>query len=165
MNTIISKRSTPHIYTKNKVDPRSGAITKLYSIIVNGGAGVMGGADFLSGKKQDNFSMITPEGVATIVDDDTLEKLMDIKHFVRDIARGYIKVVKGKSVKDQDTVDNLATKKDMIDTKDVDGRQITEEDMESAGAIKQGDGSWNVAESETNNPVIAPKKRGKKGNK
>lgn len=165
MNTIISKRSTPHIYTKNKVDPRSGAITRLYSVLVNGGAGVAGGTDFLSGKKQENFSMITPEGVATIVDDKTLAKLMDIRHFVRDIERGYIKVIKGKSVKDQDSVDNLATKKDMIDTKDIDGRQITEEDMENAGAIKQKDGSWNVAESDTSNPVIAPKKRGKKGNK
>ena len=163
MNTIISKRSTPHIYTKSKIDPSSGSIVKLYSILVNGGAGVAGGADFLSGKKQDNFTLVTPEGVATIVDDKTLKKLMDIKHFVRDIDRGYIKVVKGKSIKDQDAVDSAASKKDMIATKDIDGRQITEEDMTDSGAIKQKDGSWNVADADTNNPVIAPKKRVKKG--
>ena len=163
MNTIISKRSTPHIYTKSKIDPGSGSIVQLYSILVNGGAGAAGGADFLSGKKQDNFTLVTPEGVATIVDDETLEKLMAIKHFVRDIDRGYIKVIKGKSIKDQDAVDSAASKKDMIATKDIDGRQITEEGMTDAGAIKQKDGSWNVADADTNNPVIAPKKRVKKG--
>ena len=94
MNTIISKRSTPHIYTKSKIDPSSGSIVKLYSILVNGGAGVAGGADFLSGKKQDNFTLVTPEGVATIVDDETLEKLMAIKQLLV----GYLVVVIEQSV-------------------------------------------------------------------
>ena len=47
MNTIISKRPSPFIYTKWSEHSVNGAFVEEYSILVNGGAGVMGGADFL----------------------------------------------------------------------------------------------------------------------
>ena len=142
MNTIISKRPSPFIYTK-WVESR-GMFREEYSILINGGAGILGGLDILSGKKQDNFSMITPEGVATVVDDDTLRRLMDIKQFVKDIERGLIKVVQHKSIKDQDKIDEIADDK-MISNDEIGSRPITKDEMKMAGAIENADGSWNVA--------------------
>ena len=161
MNTIISKRPSPFIYTKWSEHSVNGAFVEEYSILVNGGAGVMGGADFLSGKKQDNFNLFTPEGVATLVDDDTLEKLMGVNQFVKDIERGLIKVINGKSIKDQEKIDSIATKGDMMDSNDIGCRQLTEQDFKDAGAIKQRDGSWNVAES--SGAVHPRRKTNKKG--
>lgn len=141
MNTIISKRPSPFIYTK-WIDTPNG-IRSEYSIMVNGGAGLIGGLDLLSGKKQDNFSMITPEGVATLVDDETLNKLMDISKFVHDIERGLICVIQKKSIKDQEKIDEIASDKMMPNDKIV-SRPLTKEDMKMAGAIENADGSWNV---------------------
>lgn len=159
MNTIISKRPSPFIYTKWVKD--RGMFTQAYSILVNGGAGVLGGLDFLSGKKQDNFSLITPEGVATLVDDDTLNRLMDIKQFQKDIERGLIKVIQKKSIKDQDKIDEIASDK-MIPNDEIGGRPITKEDMKMAGAIENADGSWNVTNARGDiNYQRKNKKRGK----
>lgn len=146
MNTIISKRPTAFVYTKWHHDSSGSTIqTPEYSIIIYGGAGVQGGADFGKGKHEKNYAMFTPEGVATIVDDKTLKKLYDIPKFKKDIDRGLIKVIQNKSIKDQERIDEIADGNEMIRNSDIGGRPITKEEMEKAGAIENDDGSWDVS--------------------
>jgi hypothetical protein len=138
MNTIISKRTTPFVYTKYYTDSDRGICKPIYSILVNGGAGVVGGAEILSGKSMNERSIFTPEGVATIVDDDTLAKLMDVPKFQKDIKRGLILVLKKKSVTSQDKIDELS-KKELLEGDHIKTRPITMEDLENAGARKVSD--------------------------
>lgn len=148
MNTVISRRPTPFVYTKWFVNQKEGTCIPEYSITVDGGAGVSGGSGFARGLPQKMISLHTPEGVATIVDDKTLDKLMGVPKFQKDINRGLIRVIKGKSITDQEKLDNEA-EKHMADKDDIRGRQITKEDLEDAGAIEQKDGSWNVENADT----------------
>jgi hypothetical protein len=148
MNTVISRRPTPFTYTKWLVDHSKGTCIPQYSITINGGAGVSGGSAFARGVKESSIPMFTPEGVATIVDDKTLDKLIDVPKFKKDIERGLIRVIKGKSITDQEKLDNEA-EKHMADKDDIQGRQLTADDFKDAGAIENKDGSWNVEDADT----------------
>lgn len=148
MNTVISRRPTPFVYTKWVVDQKAGSCVPEYSITINGGAGVTGGSAAAMGIADKNIPLFTPEGVATIVDDKRLELLMGVPKFRSDIERGLIRVIKGKSITDQDKLDNEAEKR-MADKDDIVGRQLTKDDLEDAGAIEQKDGSWDVSDADT----------------
>lgn len=143
MNTIISKRTSPFTYTKWKTVNgqfyQDGA-----GIVINGGAGLVGGAELLSGIPLERRTSMIPIGVHTYVDDEVLEKLMTIGKFVRDVERGIIVVVKGKKC-DQDQTDNIAAK-DMVDDAHIPTRPVTQEEMEAAGGVKNKDGSIDIGE-------------------
>lgn len=147
MNTIISRSPVSVKYIKWHISPSGGSIPE-YSFTINGGAGVTGGTGFASGIPDKKVSLFTPEGVATLVDDDTLDKLMAIPNFRYDIKMGVIRVIKGKSITDQEKIDNEAEKK-MADKDDIPGRQMTKGDMEDVGAKEQDDGSWDVSKADT----------------
>lgn len=147
MNTIISRRPTSFVYTKWEKNSNN-RFFAAYEIVINGGAGVTGGGLFAKGVKESSISMFMPEGVATLVDDKTLDKLMDIPKFKSDIKRGLIRVIKGKSITDQEKLDNEA-EKHMADKDDIQGRQLTADDFKDAGAIENKDGSWNVEDADT----------------
>lgn len=143
MNTIISKRTSPFTYTKWKTVNgqfyQDGA-----GIVINGGAGLVGGAELLSGIPLERRTSMIPVGVHTYVDDEVLERLMTIGKFVRDVERGIIVVVKGKKC-DQDQTDNIASK-DMVDDAHIPTRPVTQEEMEAAGGVKNKDGSIDIGE-------------------
>lgn len=150
MNTIISKRQTAFTYTK-WFDEGYGTIVPEFSITINGGAGVL-----------NPKTIVTPQGVATLVDDDTLEKLMTVPKFISDRERGLILVIEGKKVKDSDAVDEIATSKKMIDTADIQARPLTPEDLENDGAVVNDDGSVNITEGGKNALARRQQKTGKK---
>lgn len=133
MNTVISKRPSAFVYTKwrNNGDH---TFTEEYSITVDGGAGVV-----------NPKSLVTPQGVATFVDDDTLAKLMDVPKFKSDIERGLIRVEKGARVSDPEKVDSIAQSGKMMADNEIDGRPLTPEDLENDGAVVNSDGSVNVS--------------------
>lgn len=153
MNTIISKRTGPFTYTnwymKNGQFHQDGP-----GIIINGGSGIVGGLELLSGRPLDKRSSIIPVGVHTYVDDEVLDKLMKNGKFLRDIERGIIAVVKGKKV-DQDKTDEIAAK-EMLDDGHIPTRPVTREEMESAGAKINNDNSVDIGSVETD---ISPLKQ------
>lgn len=144
-NTIISKRTSPFTYTKwikvNGQFYQDGP-----GIVINGGSGIVGGAELLSGVPLEKRTSMIPVGVHTYVDDEVLDKLMSIGKFRKDIDRGIIVVVKGKKC-DQDQTDSIA-EKDMLADEHIPTRPITQEEMEAAGAIKNKDGSVDIGEVE-----------------
>lgn len=144
MNTIISKRTTPFVYTAWYTDPKKNICQAKYSIVVNGGAGSKGGAELMSGLPMAQRSLFTPEGVATLVNDDTLEKLMEIPKFKSDIKRGLIIVRKGEKIQSQDKIDNIA-EKEMLEGDHIPTRPISEDDIRSANAKVTEDDDGNQA--------------------
>lgn len=155
MNTIISKRTSPFTYTnwymKNGQFHQDGP-----GIIINGGSGIVGGLELLSGRPLDKRSSIIPVGVHTYVDDEVLGKLMKNGKFLRDIERGLILVVKGKKL-DQDKTDEIAAK-EMVDDERIPTRPVTRDEMESAGASINNDGSVDIGEVDSD---ISPLKQRK----
>lgn len=143
MNTIVSKRTSPFTYqkwafTNGQYFPEGPGI------MINGGAGVVGGLELLSGRPLAQRSSIIPVGVHTYVDDDILAKLMTIPKFLKDIERGIITVIKGEQC-DQDRTDEIADK-DMIPDEHIPTRPITYTEMQNAGAKINKDGSVNIDE-------------------
>ena len=145
MNTIISKRTSPFTYTKwNKVNGQF--FQEGPGIVINGGAGIVGGAELLSGIPLERRTSMIPVGVHTYVDDEVLEKLLTIGKFRKDMERGIIVVVRGKRC-DQDQTDKIA-ERDMIEDEHIPTRPVTQEEMEAAGAKKNKDGSVDIGEVE-----------------
>lgn len=157
--TIISKRPSPFVYTKYVDNVSDSRRVAEYSIIINGGSGVVGGLDLLSGKKAQNFSMIVPEGVATIVDEETLKRLRAIDKFCHDEERKLILVIE-KVIKDQEKIDSIADSGKMMAKKDLVSHPITKEDLKSAGAVESQDGSFDF--SKASGDFINIRKRGRK---
>lgn len=129
MNTIISTHPIPMMYCKWVIDEKTHLQECVWDFTVPGGAGV-------ANKK----TLIVPDGVATTVSDDVLTTLMTIQSFREDIEKGYIKVIKGKSSKSVDA--NEEALKDM--NTNASGRQITDEELVSDGAVVNEDGSIDV---------------------
>lgn len=145
MNTIISKRERPFLYCAwKKVNGQF--FQDGPSILINGGAGIVGGLELLSGRPLDKRSSVIPVGVHTYVDDEVLDKLMSIGKFRSDIERGMIVVVKGKKL-DQDKTDSIADK-DMIEDDHIPTRPVTGEEIENAGASINKDGSVDIGDLE-----------------
>lgn len=144
-HTIISKRTTPFTYTKwvkiNGQFHQDGP-----GIVINGGSGVVGGAELLSGRPLEQRNTLIPESILTFVDDKALEKLMTISKFRKDIERGIITVVKGKV--SQDKGDEIA-RKDMLPDEHNPARPITQEELEATGATISDDGSVNISKVAT----------------
>lgn len=155
MNTIISKRTGTFTYTKwvkiNGQFHQDGP-----GIVINGGAGIVGGAELLSGRPLEQRSSIIPVGVHTYVDDEVLDKLMSIGKFRKDVARGIICVVKGKKC-DQDATDNIASK-DMIADEQIPTRPVTAEEMQNAGASLNKDGSVDIGEVDDGDSPLKQRK-------
>lgn len=141
MNTIISKRTTPFTYTK-WIKSNGQFFQDGPGIVINGGAGIVGGAELLSGRPLEQRNTLIPVGVMTFVDDEVLEKLMSIGKFVADIKRGLIEVCKGKKL-DQDKADQIA-ETSMLEDDHIPTRPVTEEEMEAAGGKKNKDGSVDI---------------------
>lgn len=140
-HTIVSKRTSPFTYQQwAKVNGQFHRVGR--GIIINGGAGIVGGAELLSGIPLDKRSSLIPVGVHTYVDDEALDYLMGVPKFRDDIKRGIICVIKGKKL-DQDGTDNVA-EKEMIEDSHIPTRPVTQEEMEAAGAIKTKDGAMNI---------------------
>lgn len=144
MHTIISKRPTP--FTYQQWEFVAGNFRPIGSgVLINGGAGLVGGAELLSGRPMDERSKIIPDSVLTFVDDVALEYLMGVPKFRRDIEKGLIAVVKGKA---SESEASEIAKKDMLDDEHIDGRPYTKEDLEQAGGEIQSDGSVNIEHAE-----------------
>lgn len=155
MNTIISKRTGTFTYTKwNKINGQF--FQDGPGIVINGGAGIVGGAELLSGRPLEQRSSIIPVGVHTYVDDEVLEKLMSIGKFRKDVERGIICVVKGKKC-DQDQTDSIA-EKDMLPDEHIPTRPVTQEEMEAAGGVKNKDGSVDIGEVDEGDSPIKQRK-------
>lgn len=149
MNTVISKYPTTVTYTQYEKTPMgfkevSPKGTNATGIIINGGAGVVGGFDLLSNKSPSSRSTDIPVGVHTYVSDDDLEYLMKVPRFVGDIERGMIVVVKSKKL-DQDATDNIASN-DMLENAKIEGRPVTEAEIEAAGGEVKRDGTVDITE-------------------
>lgn len=144
MHTIISKR--PTTFTYQQWELVAGNFKPIGSgVLINGGAGLVGGAELLSGRPMDERSKIIPDSVLTFVDDTALEYLMGVPKFKQDIDEGLIVVVKGKVSEDKA---NQIAKNDMLDDAHIDGRPYTKEDIEQAGGEMQSDGSVNIEHAE-----------------
>lgn len=135
MNTIISTHAIPTMYCKWDVNEQTHQQECVWDFTVPGGAGVT-----------NNKTLIVPDGVATSVDDKILETLLTIKSFREDIENGYIKIIKGKSAKNVDA--NEEALKDM--NTNGSGRQITDEELVSDGAVLNDDGSIDVTRGGAN---------------
>lgn len=144
MNTIISRRLSTFTYQKWQY--RNGqAFPDGPGILINGGAGVVGGADLLSGRPLESRSRFIPVGVMTFVTDAVLDRLYEIDKFKRDIDRGLITVVKGKKCS-QEECDNIASR-DMIPNDRIEERPFSQEDIENAGGVFNDDGSVDISKA------------------
>lgn len=147
MHTIISKRPGPFSYQRWKTGPGNSFVPDGRAVLVNGGSGLVGGAELFSGKPLEKRSTLIPVGVYTFVDDAMLEYLESIPKFKSDVKRGLVMVVKNQKVSDQNKVDEMAEKHLISDEEDP-SRPITEENIEDAGAVINRDGSVNITDAE-----------------
>lgn len=145
MNTIVSKRTSPFTYQAWKY-VNGQFFPDGPGIVINGGAGIVGGLELLSGRPLMQRNSIIPVGVHTYVDDDVLDKLYKIPKFKKDVDRGIILVIKGKKL-DQDKTDSIAAN-EMVEDDHIPTRPITEEEIQNAGATINKDGSINIGEVE-----------------
>lgn len=147
MHTIISKRPGPFSYQRWKEGPGNSFIPDGRPVLVNGGSGLVGGAELFSGKPLEKRSSLIPVGVYTFVDDKMLAYLESVPKFQSDIKRGLIMVVRNQKVSDQSKVDSMA-KEHLMDDEEDPSRPITEKNMEDAGAVINRDGSVNITDAE-----------------
>jgi len=140
VHTIISKRPTPFHYQQYDLINGNFA-AKGKGVIINGGAGIVGGRELLSGIPLEKRSTLIPESVLTFVDDEALEYLMGCNKFKKDIERGLIEVVKGRLSEGEG--DKIA-KEDMLDNEHIPDRPFTEKDIKEAGGVINDDGSVNI---------------------
>ena len=143
-HTIISKRPSPFTYIK-WVKVNGQFFQDGPGIIINGGAGVVGGDELLSGRPLEKRGTLIPVSVLTFVDDAALDKLMSIQKFRHDIARGIITVVKGKI--DQDKADSIA-QSDMLEDENIPTRPITEDEIKRSGGRMNNDKSVDIGDVE-----------------
>ena len=141
-HTIISKRTSPFVYTKY-IKVNGNFFRDGPGIVINGGAGLVGGAELLSGRPLNKRDSLIPVGVHTYVDDDVLEKLMSIGKFRHDIERGIIVVVKNQKC-DQNKTDKIAAS-DMIEDENIPTRPVTEEEISRSGGKVNSDGSIDIS--------------------
>ena len=131
-HTIVSKRTSPFVYTEwaeiNGQFHQQGP-----GIVINGGAGIVGGGELLSGVPLEHRKTLIPESVLTFVDDETLAKLERIPKFKSDVKRGIIAVYRNKRIS-QDKGDEIAAK-DMLPDEHIPTRPITSAEMERAGGV------------------------------
>lgn len=145
-HTIISKRPTTFTYIQYKMV--NGNFAPVGSgVLINGGAGIVGGYDLLSGIPMEERSKLIPEGVKTVVDDIALEYLMGCDKFKSDIKRGMITVVDGDISRDE--ADRIA-KEDMLDNEHIKDRPFTEKDIKNAGGVITDDNAIDIRKAEEN---------------
>lgn len=147
-HTIISKRTSPFVYTnwvkvngqffREKIGGRDGR-----GIVINGGAGIVGGDQLLSGIPLERRQTLIPESVLTFVDDEVLAYLERNPKFKKDVERGIITVVKGRIT--QSKGDQIAAG-DMIPGEHIPTRPVTVKNMEAAGAVITKDGSVDISD-------------------
>jgi hypothetical protein len=144
MYTIISKRPISFLYQELKfINGQFFPVGE--GVLIHGGAGVVGGLDKDSGRPHSEHGIIVPDGVATIIDDNTYDRLSKMKKFQSDMKRGVVKAVRG-SITDQAKVN--AETHDMLDDDLNPSRPISRQDIEDAGGVINRDGSVNITEAE-----------------
>lgn len=142
-HTIISRRPTPFTYFQyEKINGMSRPVGS--GVLINGGAGLVGGLDLLSGIAMDKRSLVIPNSVKTYVDDKALEYLNGCRKFKSDIERGLIVVV--KDLLTDRECDQIA-KSDMVDDEHIAGRPFTQKDLEDAGAVIGRDGGVDISDA------------------
>lgn len=151
--TIISKLPTAFNYVKWQ--RTNGMFVPEYQILINGGAGVVGGSELLSNRPLANRSLFTPEGVATEVTEETLGKLREIKKFCDHEKRGLIIIIKGHNP-GQEKVDDIASK-DGENPDLINGRPLSVKDIERVGAVINDDDSIDITKAKTISPLQARK--------
>lgn len=157
MYTVISRKPIPFLYQEYRF-VNGQFFPKDEGILIHGGAGVVGGVDRDSGRPHAEHGILIPEGVATVIDDKTYDRLKEIKKFQQDVKRGVMKVVKG-SISDQSRIDRETH--DMLDTDLIPNRPFTKEDIEQAGGVIQKDGSVNITEAGEDIDAIRRQNAGK----
>jgi hypothetical protein len=140
--TIVSKRVTPFVY--QRLVYKGGQIfPEGPGVVINGGAGIVGGADLLSGLPMERRSLLVPNAVKTVIDEKAYDYLKGVPKFLSDVKRGLIEVVKGEI--DDGKMNKIADS--MIEDDHIPNRPISEEDIEAAGGFIQKDGSVNITEA------------------
>ena len=147
MVTIISTHSTSMNYILWESNTNEHSAHPVWDCTIPGGSGVV-----------NKHSLQVPNGVATEISDDALEKLMRIPAFVKDINDGYIKVLKNTKARTVDAEEEA--EKDM--NTEGSGRQITSSELEKDGAIINSDGSIDVTEG-GKNAAVEHAAQGEKG--
>lgn len=147
MNTVISKRLSTFTYQDWKV-VNGQAVPNGPGILINGGAGVVGGLELLSGNSLENRTKTIPVGVHTYVSDEVLDKLLAMPKFRKDMERGLIAVVRGEKC-GQDRTDEIA-RTDMLGDEHIKHRPFSQKDIEDAGGKINKDGSVDISEAVEN---------------
>lgn len=151
MNTIISTKPYPCMYTKYERDNKSHSVHAVWSCRINGGSGIA----------QGKTRIFTPNGVATEIDDEGLEMLLKNKVFQRDVKLGYMQVIKGKNSRTID-VDGIADEMNQ----EHGSKPLTDKNLKESGAVIDGeDGSIDVTPSKDSIESVAKKavrRRGKR---
>ena len=147
MVTIISTHSVSKNYILWETNTQEHSAIPVWDCTIPGGAGVF-----------NRHSLHTPEGVATEISDEALEKLKMIPAFVNDVNDGYIKILKGKKARTVDA--DAEAEKDM--NTEGSGRQLTAEELEKDGAVVNSDGSIDVTKG-GKNAAVAHAAKGEKG--
>jgi hypothetical protein len=143
MKTIISKNTVPFLYQEwKKVNGQFFTVGN--GILIHGGAGIVGGIDRDSGRPLEQHGIAIPEGVATIIDDDTYDRLKENGKFKQHLRNGIVKVLSG-SISDQAKIDDETH--DMRDNDLINSRPYSKEDFEAANGVINRDGSVNITEA------------------
>lgn len=146
MNTLISTHPIDIAYCIWQRDDKQHTKTCVWDFTLPGGAGIA-----------NPKTLLTPDGVATEVSDETLEKLMTIGSFKADVDAGYVKVLKGQKARSVDANEEAA--KDM--NTEGSGKQITDAELIKDGAVMNDDGSIDVTKG-GKNAAIEHSRQGEK---
>lgn len=135
MVTIISTHPVTTQYVKWQIDEVQHIQTPVWDYTIPGGSGVV-----------NKNTLAVPQGVATQISEEDLDRLMTLESFKKDIKDGFIKVLKGKRAASVDADEEA--EKDM--NTEGSGKQITSAELEKDGAVINDDGSIDVTEGGQN---------------
>lgn len=156
-HTIISKRLSTFTYQQWTF--QNGQYVPVgKGVLINGGAGIVGGSDLLSGRPLEKRGMFVPGGVTTEVSDEVLEYLMGCWKFKDDIKRGLVVVLKNQSI-DQGKADKIA-EKEMESDENLNDRPFTDKDIEAAGGKINRDGSIDITEAQEDIDLVRRRNAG-----
>ena len=130
MVTIISTQPVPVRYTLWETDVATHSKRRVWDCRIAGGSGVV-----------DRNTLLTPQGVATEISDDALEKLMSIPAFTDDIEKGFIKVLKKTKARTVDADEEALKDMNLAGS----GKPLTDKDLVKAGAQINEDGSIDIS--------------------
>ena len=141
--TVISKRPTSFNYVEWTLI-NGQYFPKGEGILIHGGAGVVGGIDRDSGRAMMERGIAVPEGIATVLDEATYNRLANMDKFKHDLRRGIVKVLRGE-IREQSRIDSETH--DMLENENIPNRPYDANDIEAAGGVIKRDGSIEITDA------------------